>query len=282
MILHKSLRWILKKNIRIGAVLVLLVIVLAAAFGPSISPYNLTAINSKEVFITPSFEHPFGTDALGRDILTRVMAGGRLSLLISLSVLAVTILIGGLVGAVAGFFGGWADLLLMRVTEIFLTFPSLVLAMAIAASFGPSLRNTILALSVAWWASYARLLRAKMLEIREEQYIEGARAVGMSVWRVLFRHALPNSLGPIVVRVTNDLGTVILFSTTLGFLGLGPQPPSPEWGLMVATASGYLSFAPYYAVFSGAAIFMTVLAFALLGDEIYESYHQTMQAQIGE
>jgi len=275
--LAKIIHWLVNRWIRLACVAVLAIVVLASIFGPLVSPHRISAIDSKNTFGRPSVQHLLGTDELGRDIFTRVMAGAQLSLLISLSVLSVSIFIGVLVGAAAGYYGGWPDLILMRVTEVFLTFPSLVLAMAIAASFGPSLTNTILALSIAWWSSYARLLRAKMLEIREEHYIEAARSIGMSARRVLLRHALPNCFGPILVRATNDLGIVILFSTTLGFLGLGPQPPSPEWGLMVSTGSKYLSFAPYYAVAPGLAIFMTVLAFAILGDEIHESYRQTAQ-----
>jgi len=275
--LKQMAHWLVVRPIRLGCALVLASVILMSALGPVLSPHGTTEIDSGNTFAPPSTKHFMGTDELGRDIFTRVMAGGLLSLTISLSVLTRTVIVGVLVGAAAGYYGGWADLVLMRVTEVFLTFPSLVLAMAIAASFGPSLTNTILALSIAWWSSYARLLRARMLEVREEQFIEAARAIGMSPRRVLFRHALPSCLGPILVRVTNDLGAVILFSTTLGFLGLGPQPPSCEWGLMVSTGARYLAFAPWYAVAPGLAIFATVLAFAILGDELHESYRQTAQ-----
>ena len=250
----------------------LLLITLGAVLGPLVSPYSVTAISAHDRFLRPSFEHPFGTDELGRDILTRVLAGARISLLIAFSVLAVTLLIGVTVGAPAGFFGGTLDLLVMRVTDIFMAFPFLVLAMAIAASFGPSLINTILSLSITWWSSYARLVRSKMLETREQEYILAARVIGASPLHILFREALPNCLGPIVVRATNDLGLVILASTILGFIGLGPQPPSPEWGRMIATASDYMGTYWWYAFFPGLMIFFVIITFALLGDELYESY----------
>lgn len=274
-LLRMVARWTLASRMRLCTVVFVVFILAIVAFGPLLSPYSTTAINASERFLRPSWSHPFGTDEMGRDIITRVLAGARLSVLISASVLSVTLIVGVVVGGVAGFYGGLVDLVVMRITEIFLTFPTLVLAMALAASLGPSLGSMILALSIAWWASYARLLRAKVIELREEQYVEAARALGMSSWRVLFRHILPNALGPLVVRITNDFGGVILFSTVLGFLGLGPQPPTPEWGLMVATASRYLAITPSYALFSGSALFITVLAFALLGDEVYESYRST-------
>lgn len=274
-LLQQVAHWSLAGRMRICTVVSVLFILVIMVVGPFVSPYSTTAINVKERLLGPSWQHPFGTDEMGRDILTRVLAGARLSVLISACVLSVTLIVGIVVGGLAGFYGGFVDLIVMRVTEVFLTFPTLVLAMGLAASLGPSIVSMLLALSIAWWASYARLLRAKVLELREEQYVEAARALGMSSWRVFARHVLPNALGPLVVRVTNDIGGVILFSTVLGFLGLGPQPPTPEWGLMVATASRYLAVMPSYALFSGSALFLTVLAFALLGDEVYESYRHT-------
>jgi len=265
-------QWMLRSKIRAAVLTALAIILLAAVLGPVVSPYGVTAISVGERFLPPSLRHPFGTDDFGRDIFTRVTAGARLSLLISCSVLAVTLVVGLVVGLVAGFFGGLVDLVLMRITDLFLAFPYLVLAMAIAGSFGPSLFSTILALSVTWWASYARLVRAKILEVREQEYVQAAHAVGMSSLRVLVRHCLPNALGPIVVRGTNDLGTIMLASTILGFVGLGPQEPSPEWGRMVSKASGFLGNFWWYSFFSGLAIFVTVLTLALLGDELYESY----------
>ncbi len=225
-------------------------------------------INFQNKLIPPNAEHLFGTDDYGRDIFSMVVYGTQTSLKICLMVVLTATLIGIFLGGIAGYFGGKIDELVMRVTDVFLSIPYLILALAVAAALGSSIENIMLALIVVWWPQYARLLRGQVLSIRENQYVEAARSIGASGWRILFRHVVPNSFAPLLVQITLDLGAVLLVAAGLSFIGLGAPPGSAEWGLMIAMGRTHMFHAWWYATFPGLAIVITVLGFNLLGDGI--------------
>ena len=247
---------------------------LTAAFAPALAPYPADRVaqmakdDLAHAFDPPDAEHPFGRDVNGRDVLSRVIYGSRVSLLVGLVVVAATSIVGVLLGAAAGYRGGWADELLVRVMDILLAFPGLLLAIAIIALLGAGLDRVVLALCVTGWVSYARLARAQVLVQRELEYVEATRALGASPTRVVFRHILPNILSPLTVQATFGMGGAILAEATLSFLGLGVQPPTPSFGSMLLEGTQYmiLPAATHLMVFPGLAIFFVVLGFNLLGD----------------
>lgn len=247
---------------------IFLVIVLAAIFAPWIVPFEPNKMNFSDKLEAPSFEHFMGTDALGRDIFSRVVYGAQTSLVIGITVLAIAMAIGVPIGLAAGYFGGRVDMLLMRISDVFLAFPPLLLPIAITAALGAGLFNAMLALAISWFPWYARIVRGSVMAIREELYIDAARAMGVSSIRIMFRHALPNSWTPAIVQASMDFGYTILAAASLSFIGIGAKPPTIEWGLMVALSrSKFLDFW-WTAAFPGLAIFLTVLAVNLLGDGI--------------
>jgi len=251
----------------LGATIVL-ALVAVAIFAPWIAPYSPTRINLRERLQPPSGKHLFGTDDAGRDILSRVIYGSRVTLRICVLVVGLTLVIGTLLGLVSGFFGGWVDELVMRVSDVFLAFPALILAMAIAAALGPSLENAIVAMVAIWWPRYARVTRGQVLSIREIDFVAAARAAGASSSRIMLRHILPNCISPVVVQATLDLGEVVLTAATLSFIGFGAQPPTPEWGAMVSVGRNFLRDYWWYTTFPGLAILITVMGFNLLGDAV--------------
>lgn len=242
------------------------IIVLAAVIGPEVAPYSPVEQNLGERLQSPSVEHPFGTDQLGRDVLTRLLYGARISLGISLAVTAIRLVVGTAVGLIAGYAGGWTDELLMRLVDVQLAFPGIVLALVIAGALGPSLLNMMLALAVVGWAAYARVVRGEVLSMKEREFITAARLLGRSRSHVAGRHLVPNTLSPVIVLATLDMGGVILGTAGLSFLGLGAQPPTPEWGTMIASGRNYLRDAWWLVNVPGVAILLTVLGFNLLGD----------------
>ncbi len=243
-------------------------LVLVAIFAPLIAPYDPIKQDLKNRLQPPSWEHPFGTDQLGRDIFSRVVWGSRISLFIALIVVAISFTVGTTIGIVSGYFGGKVDEVLMRITDMFMAFPRLVLALAVAAALGPGLFNTMLAIAFVSWVYYARLARASALQIREEVYIEAARAIGAGDKRILFLHVLPMVIAPVVVQATLDMGGTILTAAGLGFLGLGVQPPTPEWGVMVSEGRRFITEQWWVSTFPGFAILLATLGFNLLGDGI--------------
>jgi len=246
--------------------LLALIFLIMALFGPLFAPYSPTALNLSEQFQPPSLRHWFGTDANGRDIASRTIVGARLSLTIAFWVISVATVIGGSLGIMAGFWGGLVDEIVMRLADVFLAFPSLILAMAIAAALGTGLTAVCTGLAATWWPGYARLLRSRVLVLRQEPFVESARAIGCSVWRIILRHIIPNALSPLIVQITLDVGYVILAAAGLGFIGLGVQPPTPEWGVMIAAGREYILSKWWISTFPGVALFATVLGFNLLGD----------------
>jgi peptide/nickel transport system permease protein len=252
----------------IGVAWICFMIVVAVG-APVIAPYpdeGRGASHLASRFEAPSAQHPFGTDNLGRDVLSRVIFGARIPLMISSVVALAVLIIGPFLGALAGYFGGWPDEIIMRVTDIFLAFPALVLAMAFVAILGPNLRNLAIAITITWWPWYTRLVRGMAVSLRERPYVEAAKTMGVRNHTVVLRHILPNAFGPVVVQITLDIGTVILEVAGLSFLGLGAQPPTPEWGLMVSEGVEYILEQWWISVFPGIAIFLLVLAFNLVGD----------------
>lgn len=245
--------------------------VFLAIFGPYIAPYDPYETDIIHRFEPPSPSHPLGTDKLGRDVLSRLLHGARYSAKAGIVVLAVSVPIGVILGGIAGLFGGWIDEIIMRVTDIFLAFPGLILAMAFSAALGPSLENAMLALTLVWWPLYTRLVRGQALSVRESAYVEAARSRGASRLYIVFKHILPNCLTPILVTFTLDMGAVILSCASLSFLGFGAQPPLPEWGRMVSDGRIYLFQAWWAPMFPGLAIALVVLGFNLLGDGIRDA-----------
>jgi peptide/nickel transport system permease protein len=248
----------------IGLVLIV-TIVLVAIFAPLLSSDPLLQdLNIKGQ--APSSAHILGTDQLGRDVWARVAHGARISLWVGLAVTGLSLSVGSVVGLLAGSFGRNLDNILMRITDIFLAFPSLILAMAIAAALGSSIQNTILAVAVVSWPSYARLVRAQVLALREREFVEAATALGSSRTRIAFKHLLPNVLTPILIQASFDIGQAILTAAGLSFIGVGVQPPTPEWGAMVSETRNLISSAPWTSSAPALAILFTVLGFNLLGD----------------
>jgi len=223
-------------------------------------------IHFDQKLLPPSAQHLFGTDDYGRDIFSMVVYGAQTSLRICLLVIAISTLIGVILGGLAGYFGGVLDEILMRITDVFLSIPYLILALAIAAALGRSIDHIMEAMIITWWPTYARLLRGQVLTIREQQYVEAARSVGASNTRILFRHILPNSFAPLLVEITLDLGAVLLVAAGLSFIGLGASPGTAEWGLMIASGRTVMFHAWWYVTFPGLAILLVVLGFNLLGD----------------
>ncbi|MDQ7829124.1 MAG: ABC transporter permease [Armatimonadota bacterium] len=243
-------------------------LVLTALLAPVLAPSDPLRTEMTARLQPPSRAHPFGTDQLGRDVLSRVLHGARITLRIAILTAVVATAIGLPVGVLSGYFRGRTDDLLMRLTDMFMAFPRLILAMAIAAALRPSLENVILAISLAGWPIYARLARSMALAIREEVYIEAARALGASAWRILTRHVLPGVVSPVIIQVSLDMGGIILTAAGLGFIGFGAQPPTPEWGLMISEGRNYVPGQWWLATFPGLAISLVVLGFNLLGDGI--------------
>lgn len=240
-----------------------------AAFGPFIVPYPEDATGAVHMgnrLQPPSAQHWFGTDEMGGDILSRVVIGARTSLWIGLVITGIAALVGVPLGIIAGYKGGWIRAGIMRLTELFLAVPGLALALAIVAALGPGMLNVVVALSIVWWPGYVRLVEAKTLSIKEELFVESARSIGARTPWILWHHILPNCMSPIIVKMSMDMGMAILAAASLGFIGLGAQPPAPEWGAMISVARSYMPDWWWYSFFPGAAIFLTVLGFNLLGD----------------
>ena len=249
---------------------ILTVLVLCALFPDLVAPYDPLA-QDFIAFQSPSGSHPFGTDELGRDVLSRVIYGARLSIPLALLLVTISATIGGLSGAAAGYFRGITDGIVMRVSDLVFAFPAIILAMVVTAVLGRGVRNAVLAIVIVSWPSYARVVRGLVLSIGDSEYVQSSRLLGVSSRSALFREVLPNVAGPVLVLATLDLGTAILLLAGLSFLGLGAQPPHPEWGAMVATGTQYFQYW-WMGTFPGLAIFTAVIAFNFLGDSLRDVF----------
>lgn len=241
--------------------------VLVALFAGQISPFEPLEQNVRDRLQGPSELHPMGTDELGRDVLSRVAHGGRITIPAGLAIVIIGSIVGTLVGSLAGYLGGVWDEVMMRITELFMAFPTIILAMAVTAALGPDVRNAVLALVIVWWPNYARLIRSLVLEVKSQEFVEAARSLGAPGYYVLMRTILPNSFMPAVILATLDIGNAILVFAGLSFLGLGPEPSSPEWGRMVSVGIDF--FDQWWMwLFPGVAIASLVMAFNFIGDSI--------------
>jgi peptide/nickel transport system permease protein len=253
------------KTAILGLVLIALLILLAV-IGPFISPYNPLTPEPLNRLKGPSWGHLFGTDSLGRDILSRIIYGSRISIIIGLIAVTISLLPGTILGLLSGFYGKWVDDPIMRSMDIMLAFPAILLAIFVTAILGPSLLNTMIAVGIVYIPHYARVVRSSVLSLKEQLFIEAVRAAGGSDLRIIGLHILPNTIPPIIVYATLGMGTAVLQAAALGFLGLGAQPPTPEWGAMLSEGRQYIQNAPHVAAFPGLAIFVLVLGFNLFGD----------------
>lgn len=260
------LRRLLRDRTAVVGLAILVLLFVAALAAPLLSPYDPHAQNTADRFASPSLDHPLGTDHLGRDELTRVLYGARVSLLTTLAIGTAILLIGTVVGVVSGFLGGLVDGLIMRVIDVLLAFPALLLALAVTGFLGPGLLNLALAMTAIWWVEYARIVRGQVLGIKERPYVESARALGLPRRTVALRHVVPNLIGPVIVLATLQSGRLLLALAALSFLGLGVSPPTAEWGAMLNEARSYLAVAPELMLYPGLAITLAGLGFNLLGD----------------
>jgi peptide/nickel transport system permease protein len=269
-----AVRVALRDPLALGSLAVVVILCLGAIFAPLLTSHAAEGRgdpNPVEKFKPPSYAHLFGTDHLGRDLYARVLFGGRTSLTMGLLVVGVAVLIGMPLGAAAGYFGGAVDEAIMRITDVFLAFPPLLLAIAMAAALGAGFTNAAVAIALTWWPWYARLVRAQIVSLRERPFVEAARVIGVNDLTIIRRHLLPNALTPVIVQATLDIGSAILTGAALSFLGLGVQPPTPDWGQMVSTGRVYFPERWWYATFPGLAIFIATLAFNLLGDSLRDA-----------
>ncbi len=251
---------------------VVLCFVALALFAPWLAPHDPVATSWSAIRKPPSATYWFGTDELGRDVLSRVVWGTQASLLAGVVSVGISLLLGVPIGLLAGFLGGWVDALISRITDAFLACPFLILAIALAAFLGPSLTNAMIAIGVSATPVFVRLTRGQVLAVKVEDYVEAARAVGNPPWRVALRHVLPNVTAPLIVQSTLAIASAVIAEASLSFLGLGQQPPAPSWGSMLNTAKNYMDQAPWMALWPGLAIFLLVLSFNLLGDGLRDAF----------
>jgi peptide/nickel transport system permease protein len=268
---QRALRRLFRRRGAMVGLAVVVFFVALAIFAPWIAPFDPLATSWSAVRKAPSAAHWFGTDEIGRDVLSRVIWGARASLLAGLVSVGISLAIGVPVGLLAGYVGGWIDMLVSRITDAMLACPFLVLAIALAAFLGPSLTNAMIAIGIAATPVFVRLSRAQVLAVKVEDYIEAARAVGNSDWRIALRHVFPNIVAPVIVQATLAIAAAVIAEASLSFLGLGQQPPAPSWGSMLNTAKNYVENAPWMAVWPGASIFLMVLSFNLLGDGLRDA-----------
>lgn len=267
-----------RRNIPATIGLVILIsMILASLAAPLLTSYDPQKQSLRDSLEFPSKDHILGTDYLGRDLLTRLLYGGRISLMIGFLAVALGLVLGVTLGAISGFFGGWPDLLIQRVADILLSFPSFLLALTLVAMLGVGLRNVVISVGILAIPSFIRLVRGSVLSLREMQYVEAARCSGAKDWYILFRHILPNSMAPVIINASLNLGYAITTAAGLGFLGLGVPPNVPEWGSMLGNAKNYIFSHPYMVTYSGLTIFITILSVNLIGDGLRDALDPRMR-----
>ena len=264
-------RQLRKNKLAVVALVVLILLVMVAVFAPFIAPYTYTQQNSALSNAKPSAEHLLGNDRLGRDILSRLIYGSRQSLQMGVIAVGIAATLGIIIGSIAGFFGGWVDNLSMRLLDIYQAMPMFLLTVSLAAIMGPSLRNAIIALGIGTVPGYARMMRASVLMVREKEYVEAAKAVNTRNTIMIIKHIIPNAIGPLIVQITMGVGGCILAGSALSFIGLGAQPPIPEWGAMISDARNYMRQHPTHALYPGICVMISVLSCNLLGDGLRDA-----------
>ncbi len=267
-----GIRLFMRNRTAVVGLIIVLLFILLALIAPWITRFEYTAQVLADRLQPPSAKHWFGTDDLGRDIFTRTIYGARISLWVGFLSVIGSIVVGTLLGLVAGFYGKWMDMIISRVFDILLAFPGILLAIAIVAILGPSLQNALYAIAIVNIPTYGRLVRARVLSLRQEEFITAARAIGVRDTRLIFRHILPNSLTPLIVQGTLGIATAIIEAAGLGFLGLGAQPPEPEWGKMLSDSRQFIQTAPWTVIFPGVCILLTSLGFNLMGDGLRDTF----------
>lgn len=260
-----------KSPLAMFGLFVVIGLVLTAIFAPYLAPYSETQMDLMHRFSGPSLQHFFGTDQFGRDLFSRIIYGSRISLQVGLIAVGIALVVGGLLGSVAGYYGGKIDNLIMRAMDILLAVPGTLLAIAVAASLGPGLFNLMIAVGISAVPQYARIVRSSVLSIRGQEYVEAARSVGSSDARIILKHILPNSMAPIIVQSTLGVAAAILNAAGLSFIGLGIQPPAPEWGAMLSGGRGYIRDYSYMTLFPGLVIMITIMALNFLGDGLRDA-----------
>ena len=268
----ESMYLLARNKLSLLAFAIIILLVLSAIFAPVIVPYpeDVYSTHIEQKLEAPSSEHIMGTDELGRDVFSRLVCGARVSISTALIAVGVALVIGIPLGAIAGTFGGWVDNVIMRITDVFLSFPPLLLAIALVTLLGPGLTNAIIAIVVSWWPWYTRLVRGQAISIKERKFVQAAETIGTSKAKIIFSHIVPNCISPVIVQASMDIGGVIMTVASLSFLGLGAQQPQPEWGLMISVGRASFPDKWWCCIFPGIAIFLTVLSFNLLGDAIRE------------
>jgi peptide/nickel transport system permease protein len=272
----RAFRSLVRNNTAKLGLAILVLNITVAIFAPLITPYDPISASLSEIVQPPSRSHPLGTDELGRDILTRIAYGSRISLTLGIISVGIALAGGLFLGTLGGYFGGWLDLTVMRFIDVILAFPPLLLAIVVVSILGPGIRNAMIAVGIAQLPVYARLVRAEVLTNKGREFVVAARAVGAGDVRIMVRHILPNSIAPIIVQSTLNIATAILSAAALGYLGLGAQPPTPEWGTMLTKGRLYLRVAPHVTTFPGLAIVITVLGFNLFGDGLRDALDPKM------
>jgi peptide/nickel transport system permease protein len=268
----QTFHYLMKNKLAVtGGVLVFLVFVLSI-FAPWIAPHKPAAIDINNILVGPSFSHPLGTDDLGRDVLSRMLWGGRISLEVGFVAVGIATIIGIILGSIAGYYGGWIDSLIMRAVDIMLSIPTIFLVLAVIAILEPSILNIMIVIGLTSWMEPARLIRAEFISLKEREFVLAARAIGATDGRIIIRHVLPNGLSPILVSATMGIGGAILIESALSFLGLGVQPPTPSWGSLLSSGKDNIEIAWWLSAFPGLAILITVLGYNLLGEGLRDAF----------
>lgn len=260
-----------KNKVTMGALILVLILILSAILAPVITVYPYGGIDMKSKLLFPCFAHPLGTDNFGRDILTRIIYGGRTSLLVAVETVAIAAIVGVILGSISGFFGGWIDGLIMRITDIFMAIPPFLLAVVVSTALGSGITNTAIAIALGLIPPYTRVVRGSVLTIKDQEFIEAATALGSSKAKIILSHVLPNTLSPIIVQGTMFIGAAIMQISSLSYVGLGVQPPIPEWGSMISSGLGFIRTFYPIVVFPGIAIMLTIFGFNLLGDGLRDA-----------
>jgi peptide/nickel transport system permease protein len=271
---------LLADKLAIAGLLGLTVTVLAALFGPVVSPYDPTATNLAAMLQPPSLSHPLGTDRYGRDILTRIVVGARVSLLVAFVGVGVAAGLGVPLGATAGYYEGWLGESIMRIADMVFSFPALLLALALVTVLGQSTLNVVIAIGLVYWPVFARITRGSVLSVKEEDFVQASRAIGDTDASIIFREILPNIVAPVIVQATISLAVAVLVESALSFLGLGVPPPDPSWGRMLAQSRGFMQQAPWWVIAPGLAIMFTVLSFNFIGDALRDALDPHQERQL--